>query len=170
MEYASNGKGNLGVTLGAIGTGLGVLGGGLGNLLGGWGMAPAAMAAGAMCSENTPVSRYELNQQKTISEKDMEIAYWRGQDETNRKITESYSKLESRLIGLAAEVRANKDEQVAINMQQAVYNGTNTATIGCIQNQVNQLLGLTKLVVPNASVCPGWGAAKVTVEPATATA
>jgi hypothetical protein len=164
MEYASNGKGNLGVTLGAIGTGLGVLGGGLGNLLGGWGMAPAAV-----CSENTPVSRYELNQQKTISEKDMEISYWRGQDETNRKITESYSKLENRLIGLAAEVRANKDEQVAINMQQAVYNGTTTATIGCIQNQVNQLLGLTKLVVPNASVCPGWGAAKVTVEPATAT-
>ncbi len=164
MEYASNGKGNLGVTLGAIGTGLGVFGGGLGNLLGGWGMAPAAM-----CSENTPVSRYELNQQKTISEKDMEIAYWRGQDETNRKITESYSKLENRLIGLAAEVRANKDEQAAINMQQAVYNGTTTATIGCIQNQVNQLLGLTKLIVPNASVCPGWGAAKVTVEPATAT-
>lgn len=164
MEYASNGKGNLGVTLGAIGTGLGVLGGGLGNLLGGWGMAPAAM-----CSENTPVSRYELNQQKTISEKDMEIAYWRGQDETNRKISDSYSKLEKRLIELAAEVRANKEEQVAINMQQAVYNGTNTATIGCIQTQVNQLLGLTKLVVPNASVCPGWGAAKVTVEPATAT-
>ena len=169
MEYASNGKGNLGVTLGAIGTGLGVLGGGLGNLLGGWGMSPA-MAAGAVCSENTPVTRYALEQQQTISEKNMEIAYWRGQDETNRKITESYSKLEKRLIELAAEIRANKDEQAAINMQQAVYNGTNTATIGCIQNQVAQLLGLTKLVVPNASVCPGWGAAKVTVEPATATA
>lgn len=168
MEYASNGKGNLGVTLGAIGTGLGVLGGGLGNLLGGWGMSPA-MAAGAVCSENTPVTRYALEQQQTISEKNMEIAYWRGQDETNRKISDSYSKLENRLIGLAAEVRANKDEQAAINMQQAVYNGTNTATIGCIQTQVNQLLGLTKLVVPNASVCPGWGAAKVTVEPATAT-
>ena len=37
MEYASNGKGNLGVTLGAIGTGLGVFGGGLSNLFGGWG-------------------------------------------------------------------------------------------------------------------------------------
>lgn len=169
MEYASNGKGNLGVTLGAIGTGLGVLGGGLGNLLGGWGMSPA-MAAGAVCSENTPVTRYALEQQQTISEKNMEIAYWRGQDETNRKISDSYSKLENRLIGLAAEVRANKDEQAAINMQQAVYNGTNTATIGCIQNQVAQLLGLTKIVVPNASVCPGWGAAKVTVEPAAATA
>ena len=31
MEYASNGKGNLGVTLGAIGTGLGVFGGGHGS-------------------------------------------------------------------------------------------------------------------------------------------
>lgn len=164
MEYASNGKANAALTTGIIGTaGFGAQL--LGNLLGGWGMAPAAM-----CSENTPVTRYTLDQQNTISEKNMEIAYWRGQDETNRKISDSYSKLENRLIGLAAEVRANKDEQVAINMQQAVYNGTNTATIGCIQNQVNQLLGLTKLVVPNASVCPGWGAAKVTVEPATATA
>lgn len=175
MEYASNGKANAALTTGIIGT-AGVVLGLLGNLLGGgWGgiganpMAAAAMAAGAVCSENTPVTRYALEQQKAISEKNMEIAYWRGQDETNRKISESYSKLENRLIGLAAEVRANKDEQVAINMQQAVYNGTTTATIGCIQNQVNQLLGLTKLVVPNASVCPGWGAAKVTVEPATAT-
>ena len=37
MEYASNGKGNLGVTLGAIGTGLGVLNGGLGGILSGFG-------------------------------------------------------------------------------------------------------------------------------------
>ena len=42
MEYASNGKGNLGVTLGAIGTGLGVLNGGLGGILGGFGANPAA--------------------------------------------------------------------------------------------------------------------------------
>ena len=172
MEYASNGKGNLGVTLGAIGTGLGVFGGGLSNLFGGWGTNPAtvaAMAAGTACSENTGVNRYELTQQKTISEKDMEIAYWRGQDETNRKITEAYSKLESRIIGLASEVRANKDEQNAVNMQQAVYNGTNTAAVGCIQNQVNQLLGLTKLVVPNSSVSPGWGTATVTVSTGTTT-
>ena len=39
MEFASNGKGNLGVTLGAIGTGLGVLGNGILNngIFGGWG-------------------------------------------------------------------------------------------------------------------------------------
>lgn len=52
MEYASNGKGNLGVTLGAIGTGLGVLNGGLGSLFGGWGNG---------CSENTPAWYAAMN-------------------------------------------------------------------------------------------------------------
>jgi hypothetical protein len=51
-------------------------------------------------------------------------------------------------------------------MQQAVYNGVNTAAVECIKGQIAQLMGLTKLVVPNASICPGWG--NVTVTPAAA--
>jgi hypothetical protein len=58
-----------------------------------------------------------------------------------------------------------KDEQNAINMQQAVYNGTNTAALNCLQGQVAQLYSLTKLIVPNGSICPGWG--NVTITPAT---
>lgn len=122
------------------------------------------------CSENTPVNRFELEQNEKMAQKDMEIAYWRGQDETNRKISDAYSKLESRINGVAAEVRANKDEQAGINLQQAVYNGTNTAAVGCIQNQVNALLGMTKMVIPNTSVCPGWGEVKVSVVQADSTA
>ena len=172
MEYASKGVAGAGLGLGIAGTALGVLNGGLGNILGGWGTTPAtaaAVMAGTACSENTAVNRYELNQNRTIAEKDMEIAYWRGQDETNRKISDAYSKLESKINGVAAEVRANKDEQNGINLQQAVYNGTNTAAMGCIQRQVEQLLGLTKLIVPNGSVCPGWGKATVTVSTDTTT-
>lgn len=170
MEYASRGVGNAALTTGIIGTagfGLNLLG----NLLGGANPATTAavMAANGACSENTGVNRYELNQNRTIAEKDMEIAYWRGQDETNRKISDAYSKLESRINGVAAEVRANKDEQSGINLQQAVYNGTNTAAIGCIQRQVDQLLGMTKMVIPNSSVCPGWGEATVTVSTGTTT-
>ena len=86
----------------------------------------------------------------------------------NRKITDAFTKLENRILGLAGEVRANKEEQNGINLQQAVYNGTNTAAVGCIQGQIAQLQSLTKLVVPNSSVCPGWG--EVTVKPAAATA
>ena len=50
---------------------------------------------------------------------------------------------------------------------QRVYNATNTATIGCIASQVNQLMSLTKVVIPNTSVCPGWGNVTVTTTPAT---
>lgn len=167
MEYASRGVANAGLTTGIIGTALGGL-----NVLGALGgavAAPAAAQASAQCSENTAVNRYELNQLQTIANKDMEIAYWRGQDETNRKISDSYANLETQINNLAAEVRGNKDAQNAVNMQQAVYNGVNTATVGCIQEQVNQLLGMTKRVVPNSSVCPGWGEATVTVSTGTTT-
>ena len=54
---------------------------------------------------------------------------------------------------VSAEVRANKDAQCAINMEQAVYNGTNTAAIGCIKQQIAQLQSLSTLVVPSAKVC-----------------
>jgi hypothetical protein len=50
---------------------------------------------------------------------------------------------------------------------QKVFNATQISTISCIQGQIAQLQGLTKLVIPNGSVCPGWG--NVTVAPATTT-
>lgn len=156
MEYASKGVSGAALGTGIGGLALGVLNGGLGNLLGGLGN------CGAGCSENTPVNRYELNMSQSMANKDMEIAYWRGQDETNRKISDSYATLEGKIDSLAHEVRCNKDEQSGINLQQAVYNGTNTAAIGCIQNQIAQLYSLTKLVVPNGSVCPGWGNVTIT--------
>ena len=158
-EFASKGVAGSGLGLGIAGTALGVLNGGLGGILGGIG------GAGG-CSENQMVNRYELSMSRDLANKDMEIAYWRGQDETNKKISETYANLEGQINALAREVRCNKDEQTGINMQQAVYNGTNTAAIGCIQSQIAQLFALTKLVVPNTSVCPGWG--NVTITPAAA--
>lgn len=53
VQYASNGKGNLGVTLGAIGTGLGVMAG-AGGLAGVLGLQPNSDP------ENRPVTRYEM--------------------------------------------------------------------------------------------------------------
>ena len=147
-----------GLTTGVIGTALGALNSGLiPGLFGG--------NAAAACSENMGVNRYELSMQKELTNKDMEIAYWRGQDETNRKISDTYANLEGQINALAREVRCNKDEQTGINMQQAVYNGTNTAAMTCMQGQIAQLYSLTKLIVPNGSVCPGWG--DVTITPTT---
>ena len=145
MEYASKGVANAGLTTGIIGSALG-----------------AMNSCNSNCSENMAVNRYEMTMSQQLAQKDMEISYWRGQDETNRKISDAYAKLESRINAVDAKVDRNRDEQCAVNMQQAVYNGTNTAAIGCIQGQIAQLMGLTKLVVPNTSVCPGWGNVTIT--------
>ena len=162
MEYASKGVAGSGLGLGIAGTALGVLNGGLGNLLGGMG------GNACNCHENTPVNRYELGLTNEIAAKDGKIALLESNIYTDQKIVDTYTTLNGQINALAAEVRANKDAQTAVNMNQAVYNGTNTAAIGCIQNQINQLMGLTKLVVPNTSVCPGWG--NVTITPAAAPA
>lgn len=167
-DYASKGVAGAGLGTGIAGLALGVL-----NSLGGLGA--AAMSAGpyncaaacSPCSDNTPASRYELTQAKELAAKDAEIGNLKSDKRTDEKLSEVTAYLMGQIKELAVEVRKNKDEQNGINMQQVAYNATNTATIGCIQNQVAALQGMTKLVIPNSSVCPGWGDVKVT--PATTT-
>lgn len=84
-EFASNGKGNLGVTLGAIGTGLGVLGNnGLGNILNGLG------GNNCGCSENHLVNRYEAAQAARIAELETEVKLRDSNIYTDSKILETY--------------------------------------------------------------------------------
>ena len=91
MEYASNGKANAALTTGIIGTagvGLGLLG----NLLGGgWGVNPAAAAVAAGCSENTPVTRYELEREQKLAAKDSEIALLKANAYNDQKAVEVYA-------------------------------------------------------------------------------
>lgn len=150
-KYASNGKGNLGVTLGAIGTGLGVLGGNLGGLFNGMG--------GCGCSEDHYVNRYEAQQSARIAELETEVKLRDSNIYTDSKFLEMYKIVDSRIGGVEAQLA-----------QQAVYNATNTANYACLANQVAQLQALTKLVIPNTSVCPGWGDVTVSVTPAPTTA
>lgn len=149
-EYASRGVGTAGLTTGIIGTAGWLLNGGLGNILGG----------GAVAAENMPISRYEADMMDKLSSKDSEISLLKSERYTDERLVAVYKDLQG-------QINAFKAEQNAVNMQQVAYNATNSATIACVQNQVNQLLSLTKLVVPNTSVCPGWGEVKVT--PATTT-
>ena len=146
-EFASKGVAGSGLGLGIAGTALGVLNGGLGNLFGG---------NMNNCSENNYINRYELELENKIVSKDSEIALLKSNIYTDQKIAEVYERLNTKIGGVEA----------AINTQ-AVVNASITSTIGCMQGQIAQLQGLTKLVVPNTSVCPGWG--NVTITPATTT-
>ena len=110
-----------------------------GNLFGGNG-----------CSSNpqdTPISRYEATMMQELAAKDGKIALLESNIYTDQKIADVYERLITR-------INADKDAQTLINQNQAVYNGVNSATIQCLQNQVAQLLGITKIVIPATSICP----------------
>lgn len=160
-NVTGQGQGNLNSVLGALGAAsfLGINGG---NILGGCGRS-AWNGNGCECSENTFVTRYEAGLSSTIAAKDARIGLLESQVYVDQKLTEVVKDYTAQINALEAEVRANKEAQTAVNMQQAVYNGTNTATLQCMQSQIAQLQSLTKLVVPNSSVCPGWG--EVTITP-----
>lgn len=164
MNVTGQGQGNYNTVAGSLGL-ASFLGLNAGNVLGGWNRNGCGCGCGS--GDDQPVSRYEANLLISLGNKDSEIALLKADKYTDQKIVEATAYLMGEIKSLAGEVRANKDMQCEINKEQAVYNGVNTATLNCIQNQVAQLFGITKLVVPNGSVCPGWG--NVTITPAAAT-
>lgn len=162
MIPASRGVANAGLTTGIIGTALGVLNGGAG-LLNNY-SAPAMAAANA--GEHF-VTRHELDLIRELQNKDAALAIAESEKYTDKKMVEVYNALNAQDKAIRADVAANYREFRDFTDQQSTYNGVNTATLGCMKNQIDQLLGLTKLVIPNGSCCPGWGA--VEVKPATNT-
>lgn len=149
MEYSSRGVGNAGLTTGIIGTALGVANSGLlPGLFGG-------ANCNAVCHENMPVNRYELNMTNELAAKDAKIGLLESNIYTDQKIAALNDRVSETL-------RKHEDKLC----EQAVYNAANTAAMNCMGGQIAQLYSLTKLVVPNTSVCPGWGT--VTITPAAA--
>lgn len=159
-NVTGQGQGNLNTVLGAIGTYGALNSGALGGLLGGLGGNVGWNRSGCCSSSELPITRYEAGMIQELSAKDGKIALLESNIYTDQKIADVYERLN-------VKIQANKDAQDAINLQQAVYNGTNTAALNCMQGQIAQLYSLTKLIVPNGSICPGWG--NVTITPATTT-
>ena len=145
-SVTSQGQGNLNTVLGAVGTYGTLMNGGLGNFLGGWNGNRNGGAIDVITAEDRPISRYEAKMMQELAAKDGKIALLESNIYTDQKITEVYDKL-------ATKINANKEAQDAINMQQAVYNGTNTATIGCLKSQIAELQSLSELVIPRSRVC-----------------
>lgn len=161
-EFASNGKGNLGVTLGAIGTGLSALNGGLGNLFGGWGW-----NNNNCCGDSTPVNRYELSLVNGIASRDAEIGLLKADKYTDQKMLELTNQVYADFRRVGERLDALDSKICTAEKDEAVFAATATATMNCMQQSIAQLQSLTKLIVPNSSVCPGWG--NVTITPSTST-
>ena len=142
MEYATNAKGNLGVTLGAVGTGLGLLDGGA-NLL-------SKMLGGTSASsspEDKPVTRYEMGLIRESIDQKIENSYLKGQLDTSAKFE---------------GVQKQFAEQLAFN---AAVNANTSAIATQTAELRNNFDRLTRVFVPNENVAPGWGRANVQPAP-----
>lgn len=139
-EFASKGVAGSGLGLGIAGTALGVLNGGLGNILGGIGTPAARMGC---CNEDHLVNRYEASQQARIAELETEVKLRDANTYTDGKILDLYRYVDGKFGCVEGQIA-----------QQAVYNATNTAQLGCMAQQIAALQGLTKVVIPTASICP----------------
>lgn len=119
MEYASKGLAGTALGFGIGGAAMSLANGGLGNLLGGLGQnnksaaadvaaavtpAMAALVAALAsrqqeptCSENMPVSRYELEREQKLAAKDSEIALLKANTYNDQKMLEMYGYIDGQL-------------------------------------------------------------------------
>lgn len=153
MEFASRGVGAAGLTTGIIGTagvGLNLLS----NLL--------------MPNNCRNVNAGVNSDEHFVTQKESELSAKVAELTTEVKLRDA----NTFTMGEMGKLRDYFENKFAIVEKelcdQRVYNATNIASVNCIAGQVNQLFALTKLVIPNGSICPGWG--NVTVTPATTTA
>lgn len=155
-EYASKGLAGTALGTGIGGLALGLMNnGGLGGLLGGCG---TGWNNGNFCSDNAFVNRYEAGQSSRISELETEVKL----RDANFYTLGEMGKLRDYVDGKFARV----EHEIC---DQKVLNATLTSNMSCMASQIAALNSLTKLVVPNASVCPGWGDVTVSVTPAATT-
>lgn len=139
VTYSTNGKGNLGVTLGAIGTGLGLFSNGLSGLFGN--------------GNNSVrwVSQQEYEQGQKISSLESQNALLTAEKNTDSKMIEVYERLDTKYRNLEKEL-------ATFSASQGVINAQVSANIAVAQNNISaiqtELAGLTKTVIPIDNVCP----------------
>jgi hypothetical protein len=159
MEYASKGLAGTALGFGIGGAALGLANGGLGNLLGGLNqnnksaaadiaaavtpaMTVAAMLAARQqeptCSENMPVTRYDLDREQKLAAKDSEIALLKANTYNDGKMLEVYSYIDRQL----------KDVHEAL-CKQAVHNQRTEDSFTLVKQDVESVrkeaLGAVKM-------------------------
>lgn len=178
-EFASKGVAGTGLGLGIAGTALGLLNnnggnGILGNILGGGNNSTTGLAEtllmvqaingngaiggrSGVCSENTPATRWDIEQSEKIAHKDMEIAFYRGQNAVDEKLKDTIQYVEN-AVGKTNDRIDRMGEHMCSNEKEfAVFAGTVDATLKCTAGSIAgikaTLDSLSEVVVPGNKVC-----------------
>ena len=156
-EFASKGVAGTGLGLGIAGTALALLNNGgsgiLGNLLGGNNNA-------YIDTLNSKIA--ELQAEKYSDKVGIEV--YKAARQSDAAINTRFEAIASEIADMRVREAqtAGKIDMVAATATQGI--ATNSAAITALQTLVSSI---TKTVVPNSNVCPGWG--NVTITPATTT-
>lgn len=138
MAEVTHAQSNLNTVLGALGTAAfaGInASGGVNGLLGG--------------NRADYATKSDLDNAILLAQKDSEIALLKADQNTEIKIADVYERVMSR-------VNADRNEQIAWNSQQSLNNCQMASAIAMNKSSIDILMGMTKTVIPNSSVCPGW--------------
>lgn len=145
-RYASRGVANTALGLGIGAVAIEALSGG--NLLGG------------LFGGGNAYNRYDAEKDAQIAELRTEVKL----RDANTFTMGEMGKLRDYVDGELKEVRGEL-------CAQKVFNEKTISGLGCLTGQVNGLQALlnsiTKTVVPNGSICPGWGDVTVSITPTT---
>ena len=136
-DFANKGVAGAGLGLGIAGTALGLLNGGIPGLLG------MRNTGAGCCHEDHAVNRYEAAQSARIAELETEV-----------KLRDANTFTMGEMGKLRDYVDAKFDAVNGQLCQQAVINSQTISNLSCLTNQVAVLNGLTKTVIPVASICP----------------
>lgn len=154
-SVGSAGVAGAGLGLGIAGTALALLNnngnGILGNLLGG----------GCGCNN-------QANQDsRIISSLEMQLAQEKAERYADMTGINTFKEAKTMVEKQGEVVAALAAAFAEADKRNAVAEAVNAERISCLSNRVSTLEGITKVVVPNSSVCPGWG--NVTITPSTTT-
>lgn len=96
-----------------------------------------------------------------------ELAKEKSERYTDQVGTEVYKQFAKERNETQAQISALFAAVAQMDKNFAVKDAVNSERITCLSNKVNDIYDVFKLVVPNSSVCPGWG--DVTITPTTTT-
>lgn len=107
------------------------------------------------------------NCNSAISALESALAYEKAGRYTDQTGTEVYKQFAKERNEIQAQISAIFAAIAQMDKHSAVAEAVNAERLNCLKGRVDNIYDVFKLVMPNSSVCPGWG--NVTITPAAAT-
>ena len=103
-----------------------------------------------------------------VSALESALAQEKAERYTDQAGTEVYKQFAKERNEIQTQISAIFAALAQMDKHSAVAEAVNAERLNCLKGRVDNIYDVFKLVMPNSSVCPGWG--DVTITPATTTA